>query len=155
MAGLKKKIQRKTYSEYILIFLTLFCVDLLLDIIFNPKFAVPIFSRCKTIFVVHGMEWYVYPEAYKWYYIIYVKFTLPLYCRKADTIIAVSTLAKSDILNYIGINEDKIRIVYEAANKIFRPMNNQNTLVTIKEKYNLPDRFIIEKFAWFFTWNVG
>lgn len=114
-----------------------------LDLIFNPKFTVSLFSGCKTVFVLHGMEWYVYPEAYKWYDIIYVKFALPFYCRKADSIVAVSKLVKSDIVKYIGINEDKIKAIYEAANKIFGPIKDQDTLMAIKEKYNLPDRFIL------------
>lgn len=114
-----------------------------LDLIFNPKFTVPLFSGCKTVFAIHGMEWYIYPEVYNWYDIIYVKIALPFYCRKADAIVAVSKLVKSDIINYIGIYKDKIKTIYEAANKIFRPLRDQDTLIAIKEKYNLPDRFIL------------
>ncbi|MBU3984201.1 MAG: hypothetical protein KJ985_12210 [Proteobacteria bacterium] len=37
-----------------------------IDLIFNPKFTVPLFTRCKTVMVVHGADWFVppYDEVY-------------------------------------------------------------------------------------------
>src|SRR5579859_6821865 len=33
-----------------------------LDLIFNPKFTVPYFTRARTAFVLHGSEWFAIPE---------------------------------------------------------------------------------------------
>ena len=32
------------------------------DVIFNPKFTVPLYSRAKKVFVMHGSEWFVVPQ---------------------------------------------------------------------------------------------
>ena len=31
------------------------------DIIFNPKYSLPLAARCQTVFVCHGLDWYVMP----------------------------------------------------------------------------------------------
>ena len=72
-----------------------------LDVIFNTKFTVPILAPCKTIMVLHGSEWYVYPEFYPRWDIIYVKIMMPLYLKRASRIISVSKRAKEDILQHI------------------------------------------------------
>ncbi len=114
-----------------------------LDLIFNPKFTVPLFTKRKTIFVMHGMEWYVYPEVYKWFDVHYIKFALPLYCKKADRVIAVSNQVEDEILKYIKVNSNKIITIHEAYNKIFHPIKEQAVLRKIKTQYNLPDNFIL------------
>jgi hypothetical protein len=32
------------------------------DLIFNPKLSVPLRARCRTAFILHGAEWFVFPD---------------------------------------------------------------------------------------------
>ncbi len=114
-----------------------------LDLIFNPKFSVPLLTKRKTVFVMHGMEWFVYPEVYKWGDVHYVKLAMPLYCKKADKIIAVSHLVETDMIKYMKVNKDKIKVIYEGYNKIFKPVNSNEFLNIIRNKYKLPGEFIL------------
>jgi hypothetical protein len=59
-------------------------------LIFNPKFTVPFMTKAKTVFVLHGSEWFVIPEHFRRYDQWYFKSFVPLYCRKAAAFIAVS-----------------------------------------------------------------
>ena len=38
-----------------------------LDVILNTKFTVPLRTECKTVMVLHGSEWFIYPEFYPWW----------------------------------------------------------------------------------------
>src|SRR2546425_851622 len=38
-----------------------------LDLIFNPKYSLPLAARCRTVFVCHGLDWYVMPWGSRWF----------------------------------------------------------------------------------------
>ncbi|HVO72419.1 MAG TPA: hypothetical protein VMT35_00225, partial [Ignavibacteriaceae bacterium] len=51
------------------------------DLVFNPKFTVPLFAPCKKMMTVHGADWFI-PEQAKYYSkwdVRFVKIMLPLY----------------------------------------------------------------------------
>ena len=58
-----------------------------LDLLVNLKFTVPLVCRAKTIFIMHGSEWFVIPEAFRWHDRQYFRVAVPLYCRHADAIV--------------------------------------------------------------------
>jgi len=68
-------------------------------------------NKSYKIAVIHDLMSKIYPENYS----IKMKLYLGYYyyrCKKADCIIAVSETTKADIVKYLGINENKIKIVY-------------------------------------------
>ncbi len=92
---------------------------------------------------MHGMEWFIYPEVYKWFDVHYVKIALPLYSKKADRIIAVSNQVKKDILKYLKVESKKITVIHEGYNRVFRQITSNEITNTIKNKYKLPEEFIL------------
>ncbi len=114
-----------------------------LDLLFHPKFTVPLLVSCKTIMVSHGSEWFVYPKAYRFFDRVYIKSMMPLYCKKADLIISNSEFTKHDFINILKIKEDKIKTIYFGVNPIFRPLDDPFFLRDIRERYGLPERFIL------------
>jgi len=56
--------------------------------------------------------------------------------RRADGIITDSQASKKDIISLIGVEPNKIFVVYLAADEIFRPMKAENT-------YCLPKKFVL------------
>ncbi len=114
-----------------------------IDIIFHPKFTVPLFTKCKTIMVSHGSEWFVYPNVYKLLDRVYIRKMMPLYCNKTDLIISNSNFTKNDFINILKINENKIKTIYFGINPIFKPVDDSIFLTNIKEKYHLPEKFIL------------
>lgn len=61
--------------------------------------------------------------------------------RRAEAIIAVSENTKKDIVNYLGIPEEKIRVIYEAADPFFSPLTEEE-VQPFKEELNL-ERYIL------------
>jgi len=58
---------------------------------------------------------------------------------KAKTIIAVSNFTKGDILKRFNLPEDKIRVIYEGADNIFRPIQSPKVL----KQYGLNKKYIL------------
>ncbi|OYR67231.1 glycosyltransferase family 4 protein [Halorubrum ezzemoulense] len=56
--------------------------------------------------------------------------------RSADHIVTVSNTSKRDIIELLGINEQKVSTVYPGVHKKYRPLNIDED--TVREKYNLP-----------------
>ena len=58
-------------------------------------------------------------------------------------VIAVSNRARKDISIYAGADPNKVKTVYLGPDDRFRKALSKDLLKTIKQKYNLPDRFIL------------
>jgi glycosyltransferase involved in cell wall biosynthesis len=115
-----------------------------LDLIFNPKFTVPFFSKAKTMFVLHGSEWFVIPQHFKkhdqWYFNAFV----PLYCRHADAFVAVSNAVKTDVVKHVGVDPGKVFPIHNGFDPtLFQPVRDREKLLAVGQKYQLPDRFIL------------
>lgn len=115
------------------------------DLIFNPKFTVPLFTSCKTVMVVHGADWFIppYDDVYTTLDVFYIKRVMPLYLRKADFVTSVSDYSTDGFVNAFPWLKDKIQTVYFGPHKNFRVIDDQNELATVRAKYNLPERFIL------------
>jgi glycosyltransferase involved in cell wall biosynthesis len=115
-----------------------------LDVIFNPKFTIPFLAKAKTMFVLHGSEWFVIPEHFlrhdRWYFNAFV----PLYCRHADAFIAVSNAVKADVVEHTGIDPRKVFPIHNGFDPgLFQPVRDPERLRAVREKYRLPQRFIL------------
>lgn len=114
------------------------------DLIFNPKFTVPLFGSAKKVFVLHGSEWFAIPEHFLWYDRLYLKCAVPLYLRAANKFIAVSHAVKADAVRFTGVREDKIAAIHNGFDAThFRLAHDHAQLRSIATKYALPDRFIL------------
>ena len=95
-----------------------------------------------TVLTVHDLIYKLYPEYHKKFNYVYLNRAMPLFCRRAGAIIAVSEATKQDIVSYYGIDPAKIHVVYEAAADHFRPPEPEE-IARVRQQYNLPARFLI------------
>lgn len=115
-----------------------------LDLVFNPKFTVPVFTRAKKVFVLHGSEWFAIPDHFLWYDRLYFRRALPFYCRRADALIAVSNATRRDVIEHVGVPGEKIRAIHNGFDpNLFRVLDDRARLDSVKRKYALPARFIM------------
>jgi glycosyltransferase involved in cell wall biosynthesis len=115
-----------------------------IELIFNPKFTVPFFSRAKTMFVLHGSEWFEIPEHFKKYDQFYFNLFVPLYCRRASAFIAVSHAVKKDVVAHTGVDAGKVFPIHNGFDPaLFAPVRDPVRLAAVREKYQLPEKFIL------------
>ena len=114
-----------------------------IDIIFHTKFSIPFLSKCKTAMVLHGTERFVHPEFHQRADLIFFKTIYPQFLRRASLILAVSENARQDIIKFLGIDPEKVKTVHLAADPVFRVIQDTEKLDRLKNKYDLPDRFIL------------
>lgn len=114
------------------------------DLLFNPKFTVPLRGRASKVFVLHGSEWFVIPEHFLWYDRLYIKCAVPLYLRAADSFIAVSNAVKNDVVRCTGVRESKVAAIHNGFDATaFQVIEDAERLAEVSRKYALPSRFIL------------
>jgi len=116
------------------------------DIIFLPNIIfASVSQKTKLINTIHDLSFERYPETFSWKRRLWHIFVNPKkICQKAHKIVAVSDSTKNDLIQLYGIKAEKITRIYSGISEKFKALdrNNEN-LIKIKEKYNLPYKFIL------------
>jgi glycosyltransferase involved in cell wall biosynthesis len=95
-----------------------------------------------TVLTVHDLIFRRYPAHHKRLNRWYLNATMPLFCRRAGHIIAVSEQSKRDLIEAYGVSPDKITVIYEAADLRFCPQPAE-TVADVRARYSLPDRYLL------------
>ncbi len=63
--------------------------------------------------------------------------------RQVDHIIAVSESTKRDLIRLLGVPEDRVSVIYEAAHPLFSPVTNTDALDRTRARYQLTSPFML------------
>jgi glycosyltransferase involved in cell wall biosynthesis len=114
-----------------------------LDLVFNPKLSVPLLARCRKIFVMHGGEWFVFPENYSLAFRLYHRIFGPLYCRSADAFVAATAAAADDIALALACDRRKIRAIHHGVDPRFRRGADAAEARRLRQAHGLPERYAL------------
>jgi len=95
-----------------------------------------------TVLTVHDLIFRRYPAHHKRLNRWYLNVTMPLFCRRAGHIIAVSEQSKRDVVEAYSISPDKITVIYEAADPRFCPQPPA-AVMAVRERFGLPERYLL------------
>lgn len=100
-------------------------------------------ANIKSIVTIHDLIFLRYPQFFRAIdnKIYFQKFYHS--CKVADKIIAVSQQTKNDIVNFFKIDQNKIEVVYQGCNDIFKQTISEEVSETTKKKYNIPNQYLL------------
>lgn len=100
-------------------------------------------SNTKLIVTIHDLIFLRFPELYKAIdkKIYYQKAKYA--CEIADKVIAISEQTKSDIIQFLEIDEAKIDVVYQGCNSLYHKEVDTEKKIQVAQKYNLPEKYIL------------
>jgi O-antigen biosynthesis alpha-1,2-mannosyltransferase len=114
-----------------------------IDLLFNPKYSIALAVRCPTVWVCHGLDWYVMPWASRFTDRLSHRYLVPRYAAKADAIIAVSEITRQHVMQYLDVEPDRVVTVYSGMGDAYRTTKDPERLRAVREKYRLPERFFL------------
>jgi glycosyltransferase involved in cell wall biosynthesis len=114
-----------------------------IELLFNPKYSIPLLARCPSIWVCHGLDWYVMPWGSRLVDRLSHRFLVPRYASKADAIIAVSEVTRQHVMQYLGVSPDRVVTVYSGVDEVFRLPFSASRLQEIRKKHSLPEHFLL------------
>ena len=113
------------------------------DLIFNPKFSIPLLTRKPCVFVQQGSDWYVNPQNYPWWDNLYIRLMLPIYSWKAARTLSISQATLDDLEKFTCINVKDSVVSYAGVGPNFTPHRDERALAQFRAEYRLPERFIL------------
>lgn len=113
------------------------------DLAFVPYWGSPGWQPCRTAVTVHDLIPLVLP-AYRGgvsqrLYTQLVGWT----ARRAAVVLTDSQSSRRDIIRHLHIPEERVHAVLLAADEQYRPIVDSDELRRVREKYHLPERFIL------------
>jgi glycosyltransferase involved in cell wall biosynthesis len=116
------------------------------DLLFLPagNRRLPLILPCPSVGTVHDLSSLHVKGKYNKIRQFYLFKILPLLVRKLTKVLTVSDSSKKDILNFIGVPEEKILVTLLAADGgQYYPRNRDTSLAELKNRYPLRDPFIL------------
>lgn len=113
------------------------------DILFHTKFTVPFRAHCPTVMVLHGANWFYHPEFYGKFDMMYVRTMMPRYCHHADALVSISERTTNDFVKLLKVDREKIYTIHHGVNPIFQQIRDNGELQAIRERYQLPENFLL------------
>ncbi|MBD3906971.1 glycosyltransferase family 4 protein [Chryseobacterium sp. Ch-15] len=97
----------------------------------------------KKIVTIHDLIFVRYPQYYSFFDRKIHLWKFKKAAQTADKIIAISEQTKRDIIQYLKVPESKIEVIYQGCHKAFKEQKSDEFIQQTKQKFNLPERFIL------------
>lgn len=117
-----------------------------LELFFAPHINFTSLSgKVPSILTIHDLSYLRYPEFFSlrknlWHRIIDVK----RLAGQFNCLVAVSENTKQDIVELLAVPEEKVKVIYSGVNEEYRVIEaGALELQEVKEKYSLPDKYIL------------
>lgn len=100
-------------------------------------------KNTKKIVTIHDLIFIRYPNLYSWFdrKIHFLKFKYA--AQKSDVVVAISEQTKKDIVSFLKIPEDKIKVIYQGCNEVYKQVFSEIEIENTIQKYHLPKEFIL------------
>ncbi len=113
------------------------------DLAHVPYFGSALFPRVPTVVTIHDLIPMVLPLYRGSLKVRAYTRLVSLAARRARAVIADSEASKRDIVRLLGLDEARVYVIYLAADERYRPISNAVTLNAVREKYQLPEAFVL------------
>ena len=100
----------------------------------------------KKVVTMHDLIVYRFPEFFKPADSVIHRLKMRHACRVADVVVAISEQTKCDLMEFLEVPEEKIRVVYQSCDDIFWGVQGAQGVQDdrdVRKKYGLPDRYVL------------
>lgn len=111
----------------------------------NPdNVGLPFIKTCKFIVTIHDIVPYIFPKEYYPSQVNFMKYRTKLLntVKKADIILTDSIYSKNDLVKYLGVNENKIKVIYLGVDENIKRTSDEE-IINTKKKLNIENKYIL------------
>ena len=112
------------------------------DLFLSPDGYLSLTTKVKQLAVIHDINFAHRPKDLPWLTTMYYNYFFPRFAKKADRLVTVSHYSKDDMLQTYGIDPDKIDVVYNGVNTLYKPTNEEEQEIT-RAKYTSGNRYFL------------
>ncbi|MHA4894581.1 glycosyltransferase family 4 protein [Pedobacter sp. PWIIR3] len=121
-------------------------LDCKIDVYHGLSHEIPIgLARQKipSVVTIHDLIFLLFPKQFNPIDRFIYKMKIKYACEHADKIIAISERTKKDIIKFFSIRPEKIDVIYQSCDQAFKVKAEADIKQSIRNKYQLPERFIL------------
>jgi len=100
-------------------------------------------SKIKYVVTIHDLIFIRYPENYGRIDRNIYKKKVEYACENSDIIIAISEQTKRDLIEFLNVPEEKIRVIYQSCSPSFAHQSDYRYKDLVRKKYNLTENYIL------------
>jgi glycosyltransferase involved in cell wall biosynthesis len=113
------------------------------DLYFGPCFFGQFHASFRTVIAIHDMCHCFYPEETCPAIHPLLVSELPRQARLADAIVTISHSTRADVVKFLPVVPEKVRVTPLGVDPRFRPIHDPVTLRRVRRRYDLPERFVL------------
>lgn len=122
--------------------LPLYCRRASFALFHGTNFDLPYWTTCPTVLTIHDLSLLLFPETHEERLVRRARRVLPLSVRKATAIITPSETVKREVCEHLGVSEDKVFAIPEAARACFYPASPPET-EPVRERLGIQPEFLL------------
>ena len=112
------------------------------DLVHGPVFIGPLCAPCPVVLTIHDLGFIRFPRACRPAHRHYLTIMTRLSARRARRLIAVSEHTASEASSLLGVQRDRIDVVYHGVDPQFRPLP-PDQVIDFRRRQGLPARFVL------------
>lgn len=113
------------------------------NLFFSPSYTFPLLIKGTAIVTIHDISYEVNPDWFPFKERLIRRLFTRLSAKKVNFIVTDTEFSKGDILKYYRINEQRVKVIYPAPDKIFDSKIDEDGIKQIKARYNTGERFLL------------
>lgn len=115
--------------------------QLRLDLFHGLSHELPMRLKLPAVVTMHDLIYKHYPEQYPWFDRQVYERKFRHACQRADVIVAISEATKADLVQDFHIKEEKIQVIYQSCDPIFRDFIPEDFTPT--QDFLLPEHYFL------------
>jgi glycosyltransferase involved in cell wall biosynthesis len=114
------------------------------DILHIPHYNIPFFAPFNLVVTIHDLTHILFPRgASSPFAPLYMKSMVRRSLSSAKAVICVSEATRQSLRRFFTFEEAKTHVIYEGVDDGFRKIADGRYLREVRQKYRLPDKFIL------------
>lgn len=113
------------------------------DLLHRSVFSAPRLFKGPVVATIHDLSMFHFPKDPASASQVYPNAWLKWSYRFADRLIVMSEDMKQYVTETLKISEDKLTVIYPAADLVFRPIHDADGLARVRKKYGIGSRFLL------------
>ena len=114
-----------------------------LDLFHSPDFVLPPTGRTPALLTIHDLSFLRVPECYVPAFRRYLEGAVARAASRADHILADSESTRQDLVGLMKVRRERVTVLYPGVESRFRPIHAPDVLNPVRDRYALPERFVL------------
>jgi glycosyltransferase involved in cell wall biosynthesis len=112
------------------------------DLVHGPAFVAPLLAPCPAVVTIHDLSFIRFPAMFRPGNRFYLTVLTRLSAQRARRLIAVSAHTAAETMRLLGVEPQRIDVVYHGVDPAFRPLPAEE-VTAFRQQQGLPERFVL------------